>query len=168
MTKCKALTGSVVKGLKGKYIVGGHKYCKMLLGYLCNGGGKELGEGEYGSADTDGDNDVPSASRRAPDDRLYRETDTDVAFDGERHRQPDASVTPCVGQLMTDMRLVCYVQARRTCVNMHANRHGKHTVLNGGTIYTLPRQKYKHMRCVITQMTLNDLERLQVVIGHRR
>ena len=64
--------------------------------------------------------------RCTPDNRLHRETDADVALDGERDRQPDASVTPRVRQLMTDAGLVRHVDVRRSCVNTHlVTAHGK-------------------------------------------
>ena len=64
--------------------------------------------------------------RCTPDNRLPRETDADVALDGERDRQPDASVTPRVRQLMTDAGLVRHVDVRRSCVNTHlVTAHGK-------------------------------------------
>ena len=62
---------------------------------------------------------MSGASRRAPDDRFHRETDADVSLDGERDRQPHARVRPRVGQLMTDVRLVRHVDARRPCVSTH-------------------------------------------------
>ena len=77
-------------------------------------GGEELGRGQQRCGHADGDDDVARAPRCAPDERLHRETDADVSLDGERDRQPDASVTARVRQLVTDQRLVRHVRTRRT------------------------------------------------------
>jgi len=98
--------------------------------YLFSGCCEELGQSKYSGTDTDGDDDVSGSSRRAPDDRLHRKTDADVAFHRERDRQPDSGVTADVGQLMPDARLVRDVYTRRSCVNtclgMHRRTRNSH------------------------------------------
>jgi len=99
-------------------------------GHLCCLGGEELGRGEQSGADTDGNDDMTGSSRRAPGDRLHRETDADVAFDSERDRQPDTGVAACISQLMADERLVGHVSSRRPCnINMDGPQHASQHVI---------------------------------------
>jgi len=59
---------------------------------------EELRECDDGCGQTDDYDDDASAARRAPDLTAHRMTNSDIAFDGERHRQPDAGVAARVAE----------------------------------------------------------------------